>query len=73
MSINPRDLPPPAVLTARLKATTERLIGYLSHSKHQTLRPAIRRLLNQAEQAQKFLKTDGGKEVIKVRRGKEVI
>lgn len=52
--------------TTKLKDTTERLSGYLHHSNHTTLRPAIRRLINQAEFAQRYLRTNGSNEVVLV-------
>ena len=50
----------------KLKETTERLSGYLHYSNHTTLRPAIRKLINQAEFAQRYLRTNGSNEVILV-------
>lgn len=50
--------------TKTLKDTTERLSGYLHYSNHTTLRPAIRRLINQAEFAQRYLRTNGSMEVV---------
>ncbi|XP_047736381.1 prominin-1 isoform X3 [Hyalella azteca] len=52
--------------TKVLKETTDRLSGYLHYSNHTTLRPAIRRLINQAEYAQRYLRTNGSSEVIQL-------
>uniref|UniRef100_A0A2P2I2A1 Prominin-1-like n=1 Tax=Hirondellea gigas TaxID=1518452 RepID=A0A2P2I2A1_9CRUS len=50
--------------TKKLKETTLRLSGYLHYNNHTSLRPAIRRLINQAEFAQRYLRVNGSNEVI---------